>query len=153
MTADVVGGGHGAAEVTGRLRSALCAYALMGGDPAEVLGTIDQHVQHFDPETMATVCLTMFELSLERLQVSSAGHPPPMLAPPHEPAALLDVAIDHPVGVPGGLRRRATTITTPPGGLHRFYTDGLEPPMSPDSPTYRLIELSGFESLAALRPG
>jgi len=28
----------------------------------------------------------------------------------------------------------------------------LEPIMPPDSPTRRLIELSGFESLAALRP-
>ena len=122
---DVVGRGLGAAEVMGRLRSALRAYALLGGDPAEVLGRVDQHVQHFDPETMATVLLAMFEPSLERLHVSSAGHPPPMLALSNEPGALLDVPSDHPVGVPGGLRRRAVTITVPPGGLLCFYTDGL----------------------------
>ncbi|HJT05200.1 MAG TPA: SpoIIE family protein phosphatase [Pseudonocardiaceae bacterium] len=110
---------------SGWLRSALRAYALLGGDPAEVLDRLDQHVQHFDPETMATVCLAMFEPSLERLQVSPASHPPPTLALPNEPAALLDVPIDHPVGVPGGPRRRATTITIPPGGLLCFYTDGL----------------------------
>ncbi|MGH4014341.1 MAG: ATP-binding SpoIIE family protein phosphatase [Pseudonocardiaceae bacterium] len=122
---DVVGRGLAAADVMGRLRSALRAYALIGGDPAEVLGRLDQQVQYFEPDMMATVLLAMFEPSFERLHLSSAGHPPPVLALPDQPAALLDVPSDHPVGVPGGLRRRATTITVPPGALLCFYTDGL----------------------------
>ncbi len=122
---DVVGRGLVAADVMGRLRSVLRGYALLGGDPAEVLGRLDQQVQHFDPETMATLLLAMFEPSFGRLHLSSAGHPPPVLALPGQPAVLLDVPSDHPVGVPGGLRRRATTITVPPGALLCFYTDGL----------------------------
>ncbi|HZA15379.1 MAG TPA: SpoIIE family protein phosphatase [Pseudonocardiaceae bacterium] len=122
---DVVGRGLGAADVMGRMRSSLRAYALLGGDPAEVLGRVDQQVQHFDPETMATVLLAMFEPSFERLHLSSAGHPPPLLALPRQPAVLLDVPSDHPLGVPGGLQRRATTINVPPGALLCFYTDGL----------------------------
>jgi anti-sigma regulatory factor (Ser/Thr protein kinase)/putative methionine-R-sulfoxide reductase with GAF domain len=122
---DVVGRGLGAADVMGRLRSALRAYVLLGGDPAEVLGRLDQQVQHFEPEMMATVLLAMFEPSLERLHLSSAGHPPPVLALPDHPAVLLDMPSDHPVGVPGGLRRRTTTISLPPGALLCFYTDGL----------------------------
>ncbi len=122
---DVVGRGLRAADVMSRLRSALRAYALLGGDPAEVLGRLDQSVQHFEPETMATVLLAMFEPSLERLHLSSAAHPPPVLALPDHSAALLDVPSDHPVGVHGGLRRRTTTITLPPGALLCFYTDGL----------------------------
>jgi anti-sigma regulatory factor (Ser/Thr protein kinase)/putative methionine-R-sulfoxide reductase with GAF domain len=122
---DVVGRGFVAADVMVRLRSALRAYALLGGDPAEVLSRLDQHVQHFEPEMMATVFLAMFEPSFERIHLSSAGHPPPVLALPDQPAALLNVPSDHPVGVPGGLPRRATTITLPPGALLCFYTDGL----------------------------
>lgn len=122
---DVVGRGLLAAEIMGRLRNALRAYALLGGDPAEVLGRLDQQVQHFEPETMATVLLAMFEPSLERLHLSSAGHPPPVFALPDEPTVFLDVPSDPPVGVRGGLRRRATTINLPPGGLLCFYTDGL----------------------------
>jgi anti-sigma regulatory factor (Ser/Thr protein kinase) len=122
---DVVGRGLVAADVMGRLRSALRAYALLGGDPAEVLGRLDQQVQHFEPEMMATVCLAMFEPSLERLHLSSAGHLPPVLALPDQPAVLLDVPSDHPVGVPGGRRRRTTTITVAPGALLCLYTDGL----------------------------
>lgn len=122
---DVVGRGSGAADVMGRLRSALRAYALLGGDPVEVLGRVDRQVQHFEPETMATVLLAMFEPSFERLHLCSAGHPPPVLALPGRPAALLDVPSNHPVGVPGGRRRRATAVTVPPGALLCFYTDGL----------------------------
>ena len=122
---DVVGRGLGAADVMGRLRSALRAYALLGGDPAEVLGRLDQQVQHFEPDMMATVLLATFEPSFERVHLSSAGHPPPVCALPNQPAALLDVPSDHPVGVPGGLRRRTTTINIPPGALLCFYTDGL----------------------------
>ena len=122
---DVVGRGLGAADVMGRLRSTLRAYALLGGDPAEVLGRVDQLVQHFEPEMMATVLLAMFEPSFERLHLSSAGHPPPVLALPDHPAVLLELPSDHPVGVPGGLRRRAKTISLPPGALLCLYTDGL----------------------------
>jgi anti-sigma regulatory factor (Ser/Thr protein kinase)/putative methionine-R-sulfoxide reductase with GAF domain len=122
---DVVGRGLDAADAMGQLRSALRAYAMLGGDPAEVFDRLDQNVQHFNPEMMATVLLAMFEPSLERLHLSSAGHPPPVLALPGQPAAPLEVPSDHPVGVSGGLRRRAMTITLPPGALVCFYTNGL----------------------------
>jgi len=122
---DMVGRGFVAADAMGRMRSVLRGYALLGGDPAEVLGRLDQHVQHFDPEMMATVLLAMFEPSFDRLHLSSAGHPPPVLALPGHPAVLLDVPSDHPVGVSGGLQRRVTTINVVPGALLCFYTDGL----------------------------
>jgi anti-sigma regulatory factor (Ser/Thr protein kinase)/putative methionine-R-sulfoxide reductase with GAF domain len=125
VVGDVVGRGLVAAEVMGRLRHALRAYALLGGDPAEVLGRLDQQVLYFEPETMATVLLAMFEPSLERLHLSSAGHPPPAFALPNQPTVFLKVPSDHPVGVRGALRRRSTTVNLPPGGLLCFYTDGL----------------------------
>jgi anti-sigma regulatory factor (Ser/Thr protein kinase)/putative methionine-R-sulfoxide reductase with GAF domain len=122
---DVIGRGLSATDGMGRLRSVLRAYALLGGDPAEVLSRLDYNVQHFDPEMMATVLLAIFEPSLDRLHLSSAGHPPPLLAEPGQLAALLKVPSDHPVGVPGELRRRTMTITLPPGALLCFYTNGL----------------------------
>jgi putative methionine-R-sulfoxide reductase with GAF domain len=122
---DVVGRGLGAADVMSRLRSALRAYAFLGGGPAEVLDRLDQQVQHFEPNVMATVLLAMVEPSLDRWHLSSAGHPPPVLAVPDQPAVLLDVPSDRPVGVPAGPRRRATIINLPPGALLCLYTDGL----------------------------
>ena len=123
---DVVGRGLAAADVMGRLRSALRAHALFGSDPAEVLGRLDLQVQHFDQQGMvATVQLAVFEPSLRRLQLSSAGHLPPVLAVAGQPAALLEVPTDPPVGVTGEQRRRTTTINVPPGASLCFYTDGL----------------------------
>ena len=60
-----------------RLRSTLRAHALYSNNPAEVLGKLDQQVQHFDRRGMiATVQSAIFEPSLERLHLSSAGHLP-----------------------------------------------------------------------------
>lgn len=122
---DVVGRGLAAAHIMAQLRSALRAHALFGSDPAEVLGRLDQQVQHFDRQKMmATVQLAMFKPVAERLYISSAGHPPPVLALPGQPAALVDVSSDAPVGV-RSRPRHVTTLTVPPGAVLCFYTDGL----------------------------
>jgi putative methionine-R-sulfoxide reductase with GAF domain len=123
---DVVGRGLAAAEVMSRLRSALRAHALFCSDAAEVLDRLDQQVQHFDPHKMlATVQVAMVEPPLGRMQLSSAGHLPPVLALPGQPAALVDVQGDPPLGVPSKRRRRVTTVELPPGAVICFYTDGL----------------------------
>ncbi len=122
---DVVGRGLRAAAMMGRLRSALRAHALHGSDPAEVLDRLDQQTLHFNYGARATVQLAVFEPSFERMQLSSAGHPPPVLAVPNQPAALVNVPSDHPMGVSGGLQRRVTTVDVPSGAILCFYTDGL----------------------------
>jgi len=122
---DVVGHGLRAAVIMGRLRSALRAYALEGGDPAEVLSKLDHKVLHFEPGAMATVLYAKFEPGHERLHLSSAGHLPPVLATPDGKVTMIDLPIDPPLGVRLGLRRRTTAVEVPPGGLLCFYTDGL----------------------------
>jgi hypothetical protein len=113
---DVVGRGLAAAEVMGRLRSALRAHALFCRDPAEVLDRLDQQVQHFDPHQMlATVQLAMLEPSLERMQLSSAGHLLPVRALPGQPAALVDVQGDPPLGVRSKRRRPGDDCATATG--------------------------------------
>jgi anti-sigma regulatory factor (Ser/Thr protein kinase)/putative methionine-R-sulfoxide reductase with GAF domain len=122
---DVVGHGLRAAVVMGRLRSALRAYALDGGDPAEVLSRLDRKVQHFEVGSMATVLCARFDPSFERVLLSSAGHPTPVIARPGLPAELLEMPVDPPLGVRTGLRRRTTTVEVAPDTLLCFYTDGL----------------------------
>jgi serine phosphatase RsbU (regulator of sigma subunit)/anti-sigma regulatory factor (Ser/Thr protein kinase) len=123
---DVVGRGLEAAAVMGRLRSAVRAHALYEDDPAEVVGRLSHQVQRFDgPRMVATVQVAMFEPSLARLHVASAGHLAPALVIPGQPAALVEVANGPPVGVRGGPRCRVTTVDVPPGALLCFYTDGL----------------------------
>ncbi|MFI9012056.1 PP2C family protein-serine/threonine phosphatase [Actinosynnema sp. NPDC053489] len=123
---DVVGHGLGAAVVMGRLRSALRAYALEFDDPGQVLVKLDRKAAHFEHSTMATVAYAVIDTATGRMDLSVAGHPPPVLAVPGEPARFLDEAVEPPVGFnlrAGG--RRTTTLQLPPSALVVLYTDGL----------------------------
>jgi serine phosphatase RsbU (regulator of sigma subunit) len=109
----------------GRMRSALRAYALRTVDPGKVLDRLDQKMQHFEPEAMATVAYAVFDRSLDRVHIASAGHLPPVVAAAGQHGALADVAGGLMIGVDSGTRRRVTTVKVPPGALLCFYTDGL----------------------------
>ncbi len=123
---DVVGHGLTAAVVMGRLRSALRAYALDSADPGVVLSKLDRKASHFEHGAMATVGYAVMDSSQQRLHLALAGHPPPVLAAPNQPAHFVDVPVDPPVGF--GLataHRRSSVVNLPPGGLIAFYSDGL----------------------------
>jgi len=122
---DVAGSGLPAAVIMGRMRSALRAYALESTDPAEVLSRLDRKMQHFEPDAMATVLYAVFEPGLDRVHVALAGHLPPLIARPGQPAELAPIRPGAPIGVTFRARRPVTTVPVPPGTLLCFYTDGL----------------------------
>jgi Stage II sporulation protein E (SpoIIE)/GAF domain len=122
---DVAGSGLRAAVVMGRMRSALRAYALETSDPAEVLARLDRKMGHFEPSALATVMYAVFDPGLARVRISSAGHFPPVIAPPGKPAGLAVVATDLMIGVDTQAPRQAATLAIPPGSLLCFFTDGL----------------------------
>jgi serine phosphatase RsbU (regulator of sigma subunit) len=122
---DVAGSGLHAAVIMGRLRSALRAYALESRDPAEVLARLDRKIQHFEPGALATVLYAVFDQSLDRAYISSAGHIPPVIAAVGQPTELADVPSDLMVGVAPDPPRRVTAVKIPPGALLCLYTDGL----------------------------
>ena len=122
---DVAGSGLPAAVIMGRMRSALRAYALQSADPAKVLDRLDRKMQHFEPGAMATVAYAVFDRSMDRAHIASAGHLAPFFAAPGQPAVLAEVAGGLMIGVDPGIRRRVTTVKVPPGTLLCFYTDGL----------------------------
>jgi putative methionine-R-sulfoxide reductase with GAF domain len=122
---DVVGHGFAAAEAMGRLRTALRSHALYSTDAAETLSRLDQQIRHFDgPAMLATVQVAILDPSLQQIQLCSAGHPPPVLSAPGQPAQPLDILIDPPIGVPCE-QRRTTTLDLPHDAVLCFYTDGL----------------------------
>ena len=122
---DVVGRGLRAAAVMGRLRSAVRAYALIRSDPAAILDRIDRMLRQFEPGEMATAVMALLEPSFERLHVSLAGHPAPVVATGAGPATYVDVPVDPPLGVAPPVSRRATTVDLPPGAVVCLYSDGL----------------------------
>ena len=122
---DVAGSGLNAAVIMGRMRSALRAYALETADPAEVLGRLDRKMQHFEPDALATVLYAVIEPGLDQMHVALAGHFPPVIARPGQPAELADVQTGALIGVVPRAQRPVTTVAIPRGTLLCFFTDGL----------------------------
>src|SRR5580704_15905091 len=122
---DVAGSGLPAAVIMGRMRSALRAYALETPDPAEVLRRLDRKMQHFEPDALATVLYAVFDQGLDQVRVCMAGHFPPVIALPGQPAELASIATGLMIGVSPAAPRRVTTLPVPAGALLCFYTDGL----------------------------
>src|SRR5580693_2405633 len=99
VAGDVAGSGLAGAVVMGRMRSALRSYALEYPDPAEVLRKLDQKMQYFEGEVMATVSYAVLNPASGQLQISSAGHFPPVIAVEGRPGVLAEIAVDAPIGV------------------------------------------------------
>jgi serine phosphatase RsbU (regulator of sigma subunit) len=122
---DVVGRGFVAAEAMGRLRTALRAHAMFSDDPAEALTRLTDQVRHFDgAQMLATVQMAIIDPTLDRVRLSSAGHPPPVLAVPGRATHTVPVPSDPPIGV--DIReRRFHEFDLPEESVLCFYTDGL----------------------------
>lgn len=125
VVGDVAGSGLQAAIIMGRMRSALRAYILETEDPADALSRMDRKIQYFEPDAMATVLYGICDPETGEFLVSSAGHPPPLLAVPGRPSNPLPVRPDPPIGTADAPLRRSATVAIPPGGLLVCYTDGL----------------------------
>ncbi|MEV4619346.1 SpoIIE family protein phosphatase [Asanoa sp. NPDC049573] len=126
VVGDVSGHGLQSAVVMGRLRSALRAYALVCADPADALQHLDAKVHHFETGNLATVVYAMIPPERDRIHLSVAGHPLPVLVSSAGNAELLPAPTDVPLGMGRpATGRRTTVVDFPPGALLVCYTDGL----------------------------
>jgi phosphoserine phosphatase RsbU/P len=125
MIGDVAGSGLRAAATMGRMRSTLRAYALETADPAEMLHRLERKMAHFEPDAMATVLCAVFSPDLSQVQISNAGHLPPLIAFPGQTTSVIPLPADTLIGAASPDSRRVTTIEFPAGALLCLYTDGL----------------------------
>ncbi len=125
VVGDVAGHGLAAAQSMSQIRAVLRATALHGEDPSGILTRLDEHVRFFLPHTMATVMCALLAPSTDLLRMSSAGHPPPILARPDGQASTVQVPADLPLGVAAGHPRTTTDVPFPPGSVMCLYSDGL----------------------------
>jgi serine phosphatase RsbU (regulator of sigma subunit) len=125
VVGDVAGSGLGGAVVMGRMRSALRSYALEFQDTAVVLRKLDQKMQYFEGEVMATVSYAVLDPASGQVRISAAGHFPPVVAAPGGRGVLAEIAVDAPIGVTDAPRRQVTTLALVPGAVLCFFTDGL----------------------------
>lgn len=125
VVGDVAGHGLRSAVVMGRVRSALRAYAMLGGGPAHVLELTDRKIHHFNMDAMTTVLCAVSQPPYQTFSICSAGHPPPVLAAPGSDARVVDVVSDIPLGSIPGVKRTEVTLELPVDSVLTLYTDGL----------------------------
>ncbi|OAH11675.1 SpoIIE family protein phosphatase [Streptomyces jeddahensis] len=145
VVGDVMGRGLRAAVAMGELRTAVRTLALLDLEPAEVLSQLDEiarglgtpggvrqatrvarHAREADLSEvyLATCVYAVYDSVTRRCTFANAGHLPPALVEPGEPALMLDVPPGMPLGV-GGEPFEEVEVELPEGALLALYTDGL----------------------------
>jgi sigma-B regulation protein RsbU (phosphoserine phosphatase) len=74
---------------------------------------------------MATVLYAVIDPGLDRMDICLAGHFPPVIAYPGQPAELASVPVGLIIGIADQAPRPVTSLAIRPGALLCFYTDGL----------------------------
>jgi PAS domain-containing protein len=130
---DVMGHDTRAAAAMGQLRALLrgIGYTTRTG-PAEMLSRLDAAIEGLRVETTATGLVVRLDPRPEgddgpaHLCWSNAGHPPPIMLQPGEPARALEAEDpDLLLGVLAQTDRTERSVHLEPGGTLLLYTDGL----------------------------
>ncbi|MFF8231201.1 SpoIIE family protein phosphatase [Streptomyces caelestis] len=145
VVGDVMGRGLRAAVAMGELRTAVRTLAQLDIEPAEVLSQLDEIARglgapggvqqatraarrpreaDLSEVYLATCVYAVYDSVTRRCTFANAGHLPPVLVEPGEPALMLDVPPGLPLGV-GGEPFEEVEVELPEGALLALYTDGL----------------------------
>jgi serine phosphatase RsbU (regulator of sigma subunit) len=122
---DCVSHGLAAATIKGQLRSACRALLLENNSPARVLAALDWFTELIPGGMCSTAFCAVLDPATGHLTYSSAGHPPPILAPARGAARLLEDGRSLPLAVDSGAPRSDAAAVLPAGSTLLLYTDGL----------------------------
>jgi serine phosphatase RsbU (regulator of sigma subunit) len=121
---DVMGRGVRAAAVMGQVRSAVRAYARLDLAPADLLTSVDSLVCDLFPDQIITCAYAVLDPAAGTVDLSNAGHVPPLVAHRDGSVVRLGQEAQPPLGL-GRLRTAWTPVDLLPDDLLVFYTDGL----------------------------
>jgi serine phosphatase RsbU (regulator of sigma subunit) len=123
---DVSGHGVTSARLMAKLRHGTRAYAAIDDDLTLLLRRLDGFLQLMrDDIQIATVLLARLDRDSGRLELASAGHPPPVLVD-DDGVRFLDLTPGPPLGAPSAPDAfRTVTASLSPGSALVLFTDGL----------------------------
>jgi GAF domain-containing protein/anti-sigma regulatory factor (Ser/Thr protein kinase) len=122
---DVVGHGLGAAATMAQLRTALRAYAVEGHSPSEVVEWVNRMMWQLGPAAMTTLAYLVLDPVAERVELVTAGHPPPLVVKPDGTADYLPLTGGIALGASGVARFPSHSHPLALGSSVMLYTDGL----------------------------
>jgi serine phosphatase RsbU (regulator of sigma subunit)/anti-sigma regulatory factor (Ser/Thr protein kinase) len=126
VVGDVAGHGVRAAVTMGRLRTAIQTLAMLELPPAESLQQLDELMRTLGEREphFATCAYAVYDGVTGEIELSVAGHLPPLLVHPDGRNEYLEVTPSPPLGVGNGVVD-TKVIGVEDGSLFVLYTDGL----------------------------
>ncbi|MDX2819232.1 PP2C family protein-serine/threonine phosphatase [Streptomyces sp. PA03-5A] len=124
VVGDVMGYSVLSVALMAQIRSAMRVLVELGLQPHEVLNRLDAQAQRLSDYQMATCLCAVYDPDARRLDISSAGHLPPLWFSDGE-AMLLEVPTGMPIGVGTGNDCETASYSVPPETTLLLFTDGL----------------------------
>jgi serine phosphatase RsbU (regulator of sigma subunit)/anti-sigma regulatory factor (Ser/Thr protein kinase) len=125
VVGDVVGKGVRAAASMAQLRNAIRAFSVERLKPSSAIARLNRLCMDVLDAAFATVVYMTVDPTSGACRISSAGHPPPLVAYPDGRVELLEGARGLPLGTAADAKYRQQTIDLPAGSVLLLYTDGL----------------------------
>jgi serine phosphatase RsbU (regulator of sigma subunit)/anti-sigma regulatory factor (Ser/Thr protein kinase) len=125
VVGDVVGKGVEAAASMAQLRNAIRAFSIERLKPSSVLARLNRLAEDALDTSFATLAYIVLDPQRSVCRLSSAGHPPPVVAFPDGRVEFLEAARGLPLGTGVDAKYRQQTVELPVGSVLVLYTDGL----------------------------
>jgi serine phosphatase RsbU (regulator of sigma subunit)/anti-sigma regulatory factor (Ser/Thr protein kinase) len=125
VVGDVVGKGVQAASTMAQLRNALRALSLDRMKPSSAIARLNRLAESVVETAFATVVYAVVDPAAGVCRITSAGHPPMLVAYPDRRVELIEGGRGLPLGAGPDTRYRHAVVELPVGSVLVLYSDGL----------------------------
>ncbi len=122
---DVAGRGFQAAALMGQLRSGLRACAMGTSTTAEAAERLSYLLRDLEPGRHATLLYMALDPNRGLIEMTTAGHLPPLVVGPDGGCAFVELEHAVPLGAVRHPRYDCVEVTIEPGSALVLYTDGI----------------------------